>query len=188
MSLQLTLVFCTTYGFTNWRASQHSDTYRFWMDWELGIPLVPATIIIYVSLNILTLLPLFTLNSSQIKALGKSLLVATVIAAVIFFFFPAHIGWARTSDVGFWTPFYETLFSLDQTANTLPSLHITYSYLVVRAIASVHLRLKQALWFWFACISMSVLLTHQHHVLDIVGGMVLAEACFRVLFAKKITN
>lgn len=182
VSLQLTLIFCTIYGFTNWLATQHSQTYRFWMDWELAIPLIPWTVLIYISLNVLTLLPLFTLNAEEIKALGKSMIISTLVAGVVFLVFPAHIGYSRTTNIEFWGPFYDTLYSLDNTANTLPSLHITYSFLVVRAIGHVRIKLREVLWIWFACISVSVVLTHQHHLIDILGGILLGHFCFKKYF------
>lgn len=180
VSLQLSVVFVSIYGLCNWYATQVSSrTYRLWMDWELSIPLIPPMIVVYVSLNILTGLPLFTLDADKIKKLGKAMVVATVVAGVSFLLLPAPLGYTRTTDVGFWKPAFEILFSLDQVANTVPSLHITYSFLVVRTITAVDGRWKIPLWVWFAAICSSVLLVRQHHVIDIAAGLLLAETCYR---------
>ncbi|MBK9323777.1 MAG: phosphatase PAP2 family protein [Bdellovibrionaceae bacterium] len=188
-SVQLSVVFVVLYGFSNSLAAQRTDTYQLWMNWELAIPLVPSMIAVYLSLNLLTLLPLFTLESNQIQALGKGLVISTFIAAFFFLVFPAHAGFTRTTDVGFWAPVFEILFSLDHTANTFPSLHITYSFLTVRAISTVHSRMNTFLHLWFVLIVFSVLLIHQHHVIDIVGGIFLAELCCRRYFLQqKITK
>jgi membrane-associated phospholipid phosphatase len=37
---------------------------------------------------------------------------------------------------------------------------------------------------WFVLIGLSPLLTHQHHIIDIVGGFVLAAACFYLIRPK----
>jgi membrane-associated phospholipid phosphatase len=186
MSLQITFLFCVGYGFSNWLATQRSDTYQFWMNWELMIPFIPWTVLIYFSLNMLLILPLFTLEAEKIKNLGKSMRLATVIAVTVFLIFPAHIAFHRITDTPFWGPFYKFLFSLDNTANTMPSLHITYSLLTVRAIAGNQSRLKYFFWLWLIAISASVLLTHQHHVIDVLGGILLGELCYRRIFLKDV--
>lgn len=182
VSLQLTVVFVALYGFCNWLASTHLHNYKLWMNWELSIPLIPPMIVFYLSLNLLTAVPLFTLEADQIRSLGKSMIVSTFVAAVFFLLLPAAVGFSRTADVGIWTPFFKTLFSLDNPTNTFPSLHITYSFLVVRSVSSVRLTSKAFLWSWFTLICASVLLVHQHHVIDIFGGIALGEVCFRTYF------
>jgi len=37
---------------------------------------------------------------------------------------------------------------------------------------------RVAIMMWFVLIALSPLLTYQHHVIDIVGGFVLAALCF----------
>lgn len=180
VSLQLSLVFVSVYGVCNWYATQVSSrAYRLWMDWELSIPLIPSMIVVYVSLNVLTGLPLFTLSAEKIYKLGKAMIVATIVAGAFFLLIPAPLGYTRTTDVGIWQRAFEILFSLDQVANTVPSLHITYSFLTVRTITAADFRWNIHLWVWFAGICASVLLVRQHHVIDIVAGLTLAEVCYR---------
>lgn len=179
-SLRLTIVFVIIYGGCNWLAMQRENTFQLWMNWELAIPLIPWMIVFYMSLNILLLLPLFTLSQQQILKLERSLITITMVAGAFFLFMPAHIGYDRSLDVGEWRPFYVTLFSLDHTANTFPSLHIAYSFLAVRWMTSIgSARWNLILWPWFLAICASVLLVHQHHVVDIVGGILFAEMTFR---------
>ena len=37
---------------------------------------------------------------------------------------------------------------------------------------------RSAVMCWFGLIGLSPLLTHQHHVIDILGGIALAALCF----------
>ena len=188
--IKLTIMFIVLYGATNWIAEQRSFSCKLWMDWELGIPLVPLMILPYLSLNLLTVTPLFTLNEKQIRAMGNSMFVATLVASIVFLIFPAHIGFPRTTEhLGFWKPLFENLYSLDKSANTFPSLHIAYSSLVVRGIWTYARGMFSTLLMgWLLLIVAAVILTHQHHVIDVVGGLLLAEICFRKFSAPKTTS
>src|SRR6266571_1661220 len=44
--------------------------------------------------------------------------------------------------------------------------------------AAVRVSVRVAIMMWFLLIALSPLLTYQHHVIDIVGGFVLAALCF----------
>src|SRR6266480_1489990 len=68
---------------------------------------------------------------------------------------------------------------MDSPFNLLPSLHAALLLLLIdlyaRNLRGVFLF---AAMFWFFLIGLSPLLTYQHHVIDIVGGFVLAGYCF----------
>ena len=68
---------------------------------------------------------------------------------------------------------------MDSPFNLLPSLHAALLLLLVdlyaRNLRGVFLF---AAMLWFFLIGLSPLLTYQHHVIDIVGGFVLAGYCF----------
>jgi membrane-associated phospholipid phosphatase len=153
---------------------------------ELQIPFIPPMILAYVSLNVLMWVPAFTLSVDELWALNKAMAWATVIAGLFFLLLPAPIGYTRVLVTGEFSNFYKTLYSVDQTANTFPSLHITFSYLFVRILTFSMKRYYYPFWMWFALIACSVLLTHQHHLIDIAGGIILAETCFRFFYLRKL--
>src|SRR5947207_13234530 len=68
---------------------------------------------------------------------------------------------------------------MDSPFTLLPSLHAALLLLLVdlyaRNLRGVFLF---AAMVWFFLIGLSPLLTYQHHVIDIVGGFVLAGYCF----------
>lgn len=186
LSLFQTWLFCSIYGFTNWLAHQHHHHFQLWHPLELQIPFIPIMILAYVSLNVLMIFPAFILSVNELHALNKAMAWATVIAGLFFLFFPAPIGFVRADVVGEFSRFYQTLYSVDQTANTFPSLHITFSYLFIRILVHSLKRAHYFYWLWFTLIACSVLLTHQHHLIDILGGMILAEICFRKIYLRKL--
>lgn len=175
-TLMLVILFTIIYGTTNFWAQSAPHIYHFWIPRELAIPFIPAFIFVYFSLNLLTLMPLFVLDVRQMRALGATFGSAILLAGFVFYFFPAPIGWPRPELVAGYEFYFRTLYVLDKSANTFPSLHITFGFLCVRVLARVHQRLR-LLWFWFGLIALSVLFTHQHHLFDIAGGIVLGEFC-----------
>ena len=162
--------------------SQAVRTFRFAHDLELAIPFVPMALLIYMTLQILFILPVFFLNAPAINRLGKALTLSLLVAAPIFYFLPAPIIYERQIPQGFWQPAYQFLFSIDGHFNTFPSLHVTFSFIL---ITFLNRQLNKPYLFcsWFLLICLSVLLTHQHHVADIFGGLILGFATCR-LFLK----
>jgi len=68
---------------------------------------------------------------------------------------------------------------VDLPFNLFPSLHAALLLLLVDVYArNVRGILLLAVMSWFFLIALSPLLTYQHHVIDIVGGLVLAGYCF----------
>lgn len=186
LSLFQTFLFISVYGFTNWLALRHNYHFQLWMPLELQIPLIPAFILGYFSLNVLMWVPAFTLSVDELNALNRAMAWATLIAGLFFLMMPAPIGFIRTDVTGPFASFYQKLYHIDLTANTFPSLHITFSYLFVRIILNSMKRYHYIFWVWFFVIALSVLLTHQHHLIDIAGGMVLAEICFRKIYIRTL--
>lgn len=193
ISVWLTVLFVIVYGFTNSYASAAPQMYRFYFEWEKLIPLWPEAIFIYFSLNILGIVPLFTLDHREILRLGLSYTFCILIAGIIFYYFPAPVVLDRLNHDHHLGPLFHFLYSLDHPNNSLPSLHITFSYLTVRSISSLARAkadsrngiLLLVLWIWFSLIAASVLLTHQHHVLDIAAGILLGELGLRLFFFRR---
>lgn len=188
LSFFQTILFVTIYGATNWLAAQHSYHWQLWHPAELIIPFIPSMILGYVSLNVLMIVPMFSLSVDQLHGLNKAMTWATILAGLCFLLIPAPIGFIRGEVSGTWSEFYKTLYSLDKSANTFPSLHIAFSFLFIRILMSALKRYYLFFSVWFLIIAFSVLLTHQHHLIDIVGGMILAEFCFRRFYLREING
>jgi membrane-associated phospholipid phosphatase len=68
---------------------------------------------------------------------------------------------------------------MDAPHNLLPSLHAALT-LILLDVYFRHTRgvVRVAIMMWFVLIALSPVLTYQHHVIDIAGGLVLAAFCF----------
>ncbi|HUP56829.1 MAG TPA: phosphatase PAP2 family protein [Bdellovibrionota bacterium] len=174
----LTLEFVLVYGFCNWRASQRTEFYHFFFEWERQAPFVPWMIYVYFSLNALTSLTAFVLDEETLVSYCKAIGLSILIAGIFFLLFPAEMGIQRPASVpGYEGPF-GLLHGLDHPHNLVPSLHVTFSALSVFFMSP-----RRPAWFqgilvaWLALICAAVVLTHQHHLADIVGGFALAAFC-----------
>ena len=70
---------------------------------------------------------------------------------------------------------FNPFLAMDKPYNLLPSLHITLRTI----LADLYARKSRgfvnlSLHVWFSLVGLSTLLTHQHHVIDVLGGFALA--------------
>jgi membrane-associated phospholipid phosphatase len=175
LSLFQTILFTTIYGITNYFSTRHFYQFKFYTSYELEIPLMPGMIIAYFSLNLLMILPVYLLDENEMGKLNKSMTFATIVAGIIFLLFPAPCGFERFEVVGFFAPFFKNLYKVDYNGNTLPSLHITYSFMLVSIYILKYEKFKLFFKVWFLLIAVSVVLTHQHHIADILAGIILGH-------------
>jgi membrane-associated phospholipid phosphatase len=162
---------------TNEIAAQRTSFYQLYFEFEREIPMVPWMIHIYNSFHILLFMNFLIIkNSLKIKAIAISLISSSAIASVFFLLFPAELGFSRTETIQGYEFWYNALHWLDHPHNLVPSLHITFSalsaYVISTEMGSVFLKLIFLLWFLLIC--SSIVLVHQHHLMDIVSGFVLA--------------
>jgi membrane-associated phospholipid phosphatase len=165
------------------RAAARGEVGTWHWEWELGIPLVPWLIIPYWSIDLLFVVaPFLCTTRSELFTLAGRLALATLVAGLCFVVWPLQLGFERASDHGVLTPLFTALHGMDRPHNLFPSLHVTYAF-ILRWTFDRHLsRWPRAIFHvWFACISVSAVLVHQHHLVDVAGAIVLAFACFYIV-------
>ena len=158
---------------------------RVHLDAELSIPLVPAMTAVYMSVYLLFLAAPFVLRTRrEFRAAVITLATMIGIAGVGFLLVPAQLAFppAAVEDVGVWADVYLLADRLNLTYNLVPSLHVA---LTVACVAIFSRRtsgpVKAVLWVWAMAVAAATVLTHQHHVLDVVAGWLLAIACVRLV-------
>jgi membrane-associated phospholipid phosphatase len=181
------IAFFSIYPTCNWLSTQRSHTFNLYFTAELSIPFVPEFIWVYFSMYLLFLLPPCFLGVADLKVLGKQLISATLFSCVIFLLFPAKLGFERSIPQN---PLYESifakLFAIDMPYNLVPSLHVVFSALIVLVMTDTFKTVwgKFVCWGWLSAICLSTLLVHQHHLLDLFAGLVVAWL-FRYLLKKE---
>jgi membrane-associated phospholipid phosphatase len=188
LSLALFVEFLLVYFPLNAFAASGRKLVRLYFDWELSIPFVPGMIYFYFSLNALTGLSLFRLDERGLRRYALAVGAAILFSGIFFLLFPAQLGFPWPKPVPGHEFFFEALYSVDKPHNLFPSLHITLSALSVRVMAESASRFfVGTLLAWLLLIGASVLLVHQHHVLDVLGGLVLAELCYRKFYRESVS-
>lgn len=182
-------IFLVMYLTANQLAAQNQHRYEMYMDWELSIPLVPWMIVVYLSyVGVFLLLPVIMKSGRSIICLAYGFLTAILVSTVVFVVFPGELGYHRPEFVAGFDFLFQTLYEVDKPHNLYPSLHVTFSSLT--ALGMAHQVKVQ--WFrvaiagWALMIAASVVLVHQHHVFDIITGLMLASFCFKYVYLKNM--
>lgn len=174
--IPVSVVFFTVYPLMNAYTAGRGSLYALWFPAELNIPFVPGFIWVYCSFYLIILMPVLFLPRREHQQLAPTFMVMTLLGGVIFFLFPAQLGFVRqVPESPLYRTMYTTLFALDHPHNLVPSLHVAWSCAAVLAIIR-HTGRGLTLLFllWLVLIVLSVLLVHQHHVADVVTGLLLA--------------
>lgn len=174
--IPVSVVFFTLYPLMNMFTAGRETLYSLWVPDELAIPFVPGFIWVYCSFYLIILAPLWFVPRREHRQLAFTFIVVTLIGGLIFFLLPAQLGFVRQlPDNPLYRTMYQTLFELDQPHNLVPSLHVAWSCAAVLAIVRHTGKGLTALFLlWLALIALSTLLVHQHHVADVVTGLLLA--------------
>ena len=176
---------------TNEIAAQRTSFYQWYFEFERDIPMVPCMIHVYNSFHVLLLLNFLIIkNPLKIRAIAISLIASSAIAALFFLIFPAELGFSRTENMMGYEFWYDALHWLDHPHNLVPSLHITFSALSTYVISTeINSRVLKSLFLvWFLLICSSIVLVHQHHLIDIFTGLLLAVIVKFSLYDKLIIH
>lgn len=177
-SIALGTLFFLVYGTCNWLTSLRGSVKSFHWAWEQRIPFVPGMVVPYMSLDLFFVGAIFLCRREEIATHAKRVTSAICIASACFLLFPLQFGFARPATGGFSGLLFDWL-KLDQPFNQFPSLHITLRSIVWAPFGRrVRGPLRWALIAWFVLIGLSVLLTYQHHVIDVIGGEFLTVIVF----------
>lgn len=180
--------FIIVYHGANWITEQHAWRIRVHVDPELSLPLIPAFTLVYNSIYPLFCVAPFLLRErDQLITLAMREMVAIGIAGIGFVLLPGQLAYAPPpAHLGMWAEVFELSDRLNLDYNLVPSLHVALSVICIEAYV-----LKTPRWvaagfrIWGGLIAASTLFTHQHHLLDVVAGYVLALAVARTDWLKK---
>lgn len=146
-----------------------------WLDHAL--PVEPAWSVIYLSLFLAALLPVFVVHQQELVRRTVHAFLAIWLVAYVFFLVYPTIGprtSARIVGDGFSSWLLQSIYSSDVRHNCFPSLHVAQCVLAALVCDRVHRGVGAATGLWAALVGVSTVYTKQHYVLDVISGAVLA--------------
>jgi len=173
--------FCIVYGGCEWVTAQRALRVRIHLPVELLIPLVPGAVVAYMSIYLMFIAGPFVLRERREFATAiVSLTLAIFMGGFGFLLLPSTAAFAPPGDLGIWAGLFNAADRWNLDYNMVPSLHVALSVCCVLAFARrASLVGRVLLWTWAAGIAASTVLTHQHHVVDVVAGWMVGVLAFR---------
>ena len=180
VSAGLSGLFLFVYGGCNWITADRANVGTLYFGWERNIRFVPLFILPYMSIDLFFVAaPFLCRTNRELSILAKRIAAAIIVAGICFLLFPLRFAFARPHADGSLGALFDWFRGMDSPYNLLPSLHAALT-LILFDIYFRHTRgfIRVATVIWFVLIALSPVLTYQHHLIDIVGGFVLAGYCF----------
>ena len=183
----LSFSFC--YQISNLLALQQNISRNIALPFEKDIPFWEWMIIPYLSSGVFFTWGFFLVKTkNDLLVLSQRILLATVCATIFFIFYPLRFNMSKPEIE---SPLYATLFTflslVDKPYNQLPSLHVAYCLILwqqlQRTLKNFSHRLLLAICLLLVAIS--TIFTYQHHILDVVGGLLLAQITQSLIQPKK---
>ena len=180
VAVGLSVLFMVVYGGLNWLTSLRDDVGTWYFAWERYIPFVPLMVIPYMSIDLFFVTaPFLCRDRRELSVFARRVVMAILVAGACFLAMPLKLAVDRPPLEGWLGAAFGWFFAADKPFNLCPSLHIALRTI----LADVFARHTRGLWnvashVWFSLIGFSTLLTYQHHVIDVVGGFLLAAVCF----------
>ena len=161
----------------------------FFFSWERSIPFVPFLILPYLSIDLFFVgAPLLLRRAVELRAFALRIATAILVAGFFFLVVPLRYAFPPPHADGWLGALFAWFLGMDAPYNLFPSLHAALWLLLVEIYARQLRGFVRLLALgWFALIGASPLLTHQHHAIDIVGGLLLAFGC-RVFISRSATR
>jgi len=187
-SAALSLLFMVVYGGCSWITAHRSDVGTWYYSWERFIPFVPLLIIPYMSIDLFFVGgPFLCRSRAELRVLAQRITFAILLAGACFLLIPLRLSTPRPQP-GDWTAaIFKFLHGFDQPYNLFPSLHIALRTILASLYAKhTHGVARLASNVWFSLIGFSTLLTCQHHLVDVIGGFVLAAVSFYLFSEEKM--
>jgi membrane-associated phospholipid phosphatase len=178
--------FAFVYAGADYWTGRHQYRVPLYHSVELSIPLIPATTIFYNSLHLIyAVAPFILRNRGEMNGLAVVWFLMTLVGGICFLVIPFEPGFPPPdpASMRIWRGMYEFADSANLRFNCCPSLHVAWGVATLDIYArSATQGRKALLWSWAAGLSLSTLFLHQHHVIDVIGGLGLAIWGSRVVY------
>ncbi|MFB1483696.1 phosphatase PAP2 family protein [Corallococcus sp. RDP092CA] len=177
------LFFLAAYGGASWVTGFYPGGLRVDLPFERHIPFMPGWAAVYVSMDVLLLLSLFIFRTwRQMLPFALALCAETALGALCFLVLPVEVAWPQRAVTGAWASVFQAADTMNLERNYLPSLHVAFACTAALAYRERSGPLARTVFtVWTLAIAASTLLIHEHHLLDVFAGALLAWGTWRVV-------
>ena len=155
-------------------------------EWEAQIPFQLWILPLYFTLDLAVIaIPLLFRSAREALPPMGLFLIQVVIAAPFFVLLPIENAYTNDMATGVWGAYLFEPLGMKNVSqwNQTPSLHVTYSLTVATIVARRFGGPGAWLAFaWAIPVSISTMLVHEHHLICVVGGLILCVATIPLLF------
>lgn len=191
VGLGWTLAFYVLYGGASFITGLHQYRLRVDFSFEQNIPFVPAMALAYIFLiPALQLSPFIIRERAAYLRFARLLVYELMAAAVIFVILPVGNSFPKPDPSGLFKTVFQLADYLNLEHNHVPSMHVAFA-VTVGQVYSTYVRGmvgKAIIGCFSALIVVATVLTHQHHLVDVVAGCVLAWVACLLARGRAITK
>lgn len=170
--------FLVVFAGANFLTGLHAWRIPIHFPWEGSIPFVPQASLVYLSIAPTMTLVAYSLKGkhSELVHFRTVLVVEILVAGMFFLLVPAELapGFARSAPSP-WSALVVAASTVGMRYNLFPSLHVAFSWTTAwHGSRGRSMTIGIALFLWAGLVTVSTLVLHLHHVLDLAGGILLA--------------
>ena len=188
--MQVSIAFVVLYAVSNYLTGLRSDIGEGVFAWERAIPFVAISILPYLSIFALFAASFFLCRGrEELERHCARLLLALLISILCYALFPLRFDFVRPEPTGATGAVFKMLWTVDLPFNRAPSLHISVLVILwARFIDVLPARSRTLLHVWMTAIAVSVLTTYQHHVIDVVSGLLVGATCLALPSLRRVAK
>ncbi|MFZ6035182.1 MAG: phosphatase PAP2 family protein [Patescibacteria group bacterium] len=137
------------------------------------IPLVPVFVIPYIGYFFLVIASVFFLwNSFYVAAFLKSYITSYVLAGLFWYLVPNGVARPVIHSRDIFSRLTKFIYKNDDDTNGFPSAHVFSTLICCYFLLLVYQEKSVLIWSSASLIIVSTLLTKQHYLIDVVGGVI----------------
>jgi len=178
--VSLVVLFAVVFYGADHIAARQTARFTLYFAWERAIPFHVAAFVPYYSVFLLPfVVPFGARDTAAVRIWGWRMAACITAAGAVFVVLPADLGYPPPPI----TPLlHEATLLVAGRHNLVPSLHVALTLVCVSTAApGLASKWRLYLYAWAVLLVASTLVTHQHHVLDVVTGAILAIGVRRLV-------
>ncbi len=150
------------------------------------IPFLPVSAVVYLGCYLFWIANYILIarqDKKQVCLFFAADFISRIVCFIIFLLFPTTNTRPAIAPDGFWNQVMLFVYDVDAADNLFPSIHCLVSW-----FCYIGLKEKKETAGWYRALSclmallvcISTLTTKQHVIIDVIGGVALAEICLRI--------